>query len=195
MRQISVIFFAIVALAATAFTFKGETYNVDIKKSRIHWIGKKATGQHDGYISFSQAALEFDKGKLTGGSFTVDMNSITCTDITDAETNGKFIGHLKADDFFGVASHPVSTLKITKVEAKGKKYNITADLTIKGKTNPVTFEAEVNEKGGKGTAKATVTVDRTKYDIRYGSKSFFDNLGDKFIYDEFTLELNLEFSK
>jgi polyisoprenoid-binding protein YceI len=68
-------------------------------------------------------------------------------------------------------------------------------LTIKGKTNPVTFEAEVNEKGGKGTAKATVTVDRTKYDIRYGSKSFFDNLGDKFIYDEFTLELNLEFSK
>jgi polyisoprenoid-binding protein YceI len=91
-----------------------------------------------------------------------------------------------------VSNHGTANLKITDVVSKGDgKYEITADLTIKGKTNPVSFVANITEKEGKLETAANIKVDRTKYGIRYGSGSFFDNLGDKAIYDEFTLNVKL----
>jgi polyisoprenoid-binding protein YceI len=125
------------------------------------------------------------------------MTTLANTDLTDASYNAKLVGHLKSDDFFGVEKNPTSTFKITKVEpianakAGEANYTITGDLTIKGKTHPATFPAVVTVNGNNATAKATATVDRAKYDIRYGSKSFFDNLGDKVINDEFTLAINI----
>jgi polyisoprenoid-binding protein YceI len=194
MKNLSFLFIGFLALTVAAFTFKPQTSKIDVQKSKIAWVGKKVTGQHNGTINFSSGTLTFDKGKLVGGNFTVDMNSIHCLDIKDADMYGKFIGHMKSDDFFGTTKFPTATFNITKVEAKGKKYLVSGDLTIKGKSNPAAFEATVNEKNGKGTAKGTLIVDRTKYDIRYGSNSFFDNLGDKAIDNEFSLELNLEFN-
>ena len=119
------------------------------------------------------------------------MNSIANTDLADATWNAKLIGHLRSDDFFGVASFPTSEFVITKVESNGKSHNISGNLTIKGITNPASFTA-TSVKDGKNTIyTGTMTVDRTKYNIRYGSKSFFDDLGDKAIYDEFTLDFSL----
>ena len=106
------------------------------------------------------------------------------------ESKGKLEGHVKADDFFGVDKHATSKLVFTNVSASGKNsYKVTGNLTIKGKTNPVTFDVSVY--GSKATA--AMKVDRSLYDVKYGSGSFFDNLGDKTIYDEFDLVVDLEF--
>ena len=132
-----------------------------------------------------------EDGTLVGGNFTIDMNTLTNTDL-EGENKGKLEGHLKSDDFFGVATYPTAKLDITNVEAQGgNKYEITGDLTIKEKTHEVTFPATVTTQGNQVTADASITIDRSKYDVRYGSGSFFDNLGDKTIYDEFHLQVSL----
>lgn len=120
------------------------------------------------------------------------MKSIVCDDIKDAEYNGKLVGHLKSDDFFSVDKNPVSKFVITKATVKaGNKYTITGNLTIKGKTKAITFPAYVNVVNGKVAAQATFNVDRSDFDVKFGSASFFDGLGDKVIYDDFNVSLNL----
>jgi polyisoprenoid-binding protein YceI len=181
------------AAVVTTASVSGDIYKIDASKTTITWLGKKVTGEHTGAVKVAKGELIVDGGELKGGSVEVDIKSMTCTDITDKEMNGKLIGHLKSDDFFSADKFPTSSLKITSIKAGKTKgqYDITADLTIKGKTNAITFPATVKIKGNELTADATMTIDRTKYDIRYGSKSFFDNLGDKVIYDEFTLTIKL----
>lgn len=172
------------ALTTTAFA---ETQKVDVAKSSVKWVGKKVTGEHHGTIGIKEGSLEVSKGKVTGGKVVIDMNSIVNEDLTDAGYNAKLIGHLKSDDFFSVATFPTSELVITKVEGT----TFSGNLTIKGITNPASFTA-TSAKDGKSTVyKGTLTIDRSKYNVRYGSKSFFDNLGDKVIYDEFTLDFSL----
>lgn len=173
------------------------TLKVDTQKSSLTWNGKKVTGEHSGNVKLQGGTLQVDNGKLTGGEVTIDMASLSNTDLKDAGYNAKLVGHLKSDDFFGVEKYPTATFRITKAEpianakAGESNYTITGDLTVKGKTNPVTFPAQVKVSGNKAEAKAKVTIDRAKYDVKYGSKSFFDNLGDKVINDEFTVDLDL----
>lgn len=180
----------VVAFSATAFTsVENEKKEVDIKNSKVTWKGYKVTGSHEGTVNLKEGALSFDGDKLTGGEFVVDMTSLTSTDL-EGEYQGKLNGHLKSDDFFGVENHPAAKLVFTKVKSTGKNaYDVTADLTIKGKTHPVTFELSVY--GNKATG--ALKVDRTKYDIKYNSGNFFENLGDKVIYDEFDLVVDLNF--
>lgn len=157
--------------------------------SRIAWKAYKVTGSHHGTIDLKSGALVFDNDQLTGGEFEVQMTSLISIDL-EGESKGKLEGHLKSDDFFGVEKHPISTLVFTKVEPSGKNsYDVTGDLTIKGITKPVTFDVSIY--GSKATA--TMKIDRSEYDVRYGSGSFFENLGDKTIYDEFDLVIDLEF--
>ncbi|WP_460925567.1 YceI family protein [Pontibacter brevis] len=183
--------------AEVAAPAKARAYKVDVAKSDIKWHAKKVTGEHKGSISLSSGQLNVQGNKVVGGTFAFDMNSITCADIKDAEYNQKLVGHLKSDDFFGVEKNPTATFKITGVKAiagaaAGKpNTTVTGDLTIKGITKSVSFPATVAVKDGVAHAKADVTVDRSKFDIRYGSKSFFDNLGDKAIYDDFVVSLDL----
>jgi polyisoprenoid-binding protein YceI len=181
-----------IALAFVAFatlSVSAQTKKIDASKSTIEWVGKKVTGQHNGTVNFKDGAVVLKKNKLVGGTFTVDMASINATDLS-GEYQGKLNGHLKADDFFGTAKFPTATLVIKKIGAKaGNVYNATADLTIKGITNPVTFDITLNG----NTATTTFNVDRTKYDIKYGSKSFFESIGDKAISDEFELKVTLKF--
>jgi polyisoprenoid-binding protein YceI len=169
-----------------------KNYRVDIKSSTLEWEAKKVTGQHVGTIALGESTLIIEKKKITGANLIVDMNTLVNTDLTDRGYNQKLIGHLKSDDFFGVAKFPQSTLEVKKVETKSDKlYHFTADLTIKGITAPVEFNAEVNEVSGQFTATGVMTVNRTKYGIKYGSGSFFEGLGDKMIYDDFTLKFKL----
>jgi polyisoprenoid-binding protein YceI len=177
----------VVALGTTIATAQSKKINVE--KSTINWNAKKVTGEHSGTVNFKDGNLVFKSGKVTGGSFTVDMTSLITTDLS-GEWKGKLEGHLKSEDFFGTEKNPTSTLKFTKIAAKANGvYTITADLTIKKITNPVTFDLTV--KGN--TATAVVKVDRTKYNIKYGSKSFFESIGDKAINDDFDLTVNLQF--
>jgi polyisoprenoid-binding protein YceI len=177
-------------LFLTAFVFQSFTTgdNVKVKSSSIEWKGEKVVGSHEGTIALKSAELIYKGKKLKGGNFVIDMTSITCTDLS-GEYKGKLEGHLKSDDFFGVAKHPTSTLNITKVTSKSaNNYSIDATLTIKGITKAINFDATT--KGKK--LSATINVDRTKYVIKYGSGSFFDSLGDNMIYDDFEIQVNLE---
>ncbi len=164
------------------------TKTVNPAKSEFVWVGKKVTGQHDGKVKIKSGSIQMDGNKITGGRFVMDMRSITVEDIKDPESNGKLLGHLKSEDFFGVDKHPEATFVIKEATPLNKNQTtITGDLTIKGKTHTVSFPATVMD----NRAKAEFEVDRTKWDIRYGSGSFFDDLGDKAIYDDFTVKLDL----
>ena len=177
----------LVAFGTTVAT--AQTKKVNAEKSSITWLGKKVTGEHSGTVNLKEGVLIFKKGKVAGGNFTVDMTSLTSTDLS-GEWKQKLDGHLKSEDFFGTEKNPTSTLKFTKIADKGNGfYTITADLTIKGITSPVTFD--LTTKGN--TATAAVKINRTKYGIKYGSGSFFDNLGDKTINDDFDLTVNIQF--
>ncbi|MDQ3048383.1 MAG: YceI family protein [Bacteroidota bacterium] len=185
------------AAAVTAFSFTtGEkhltTYKVDTKSTTASWVGKKVTGEHSGTIAVSSGNIISDHGNITGGAFILDMTSLKCTDLKADEGGDKLVGHLKADDFFGADKHPTAKFELTKATLKsGNDYDVTGKLTIKGITNEVTFPAMIKMDGKTFVTVAKITVDRTKYDIKYGSASFFQGIGDKAISDNFELNVNV----
>ncbi|MGQ1786659.1 MULTISPECIES: YceI family protein [unclassified Saccharicrinis] len=179
--------FAVTALLVASSTF-AQTYQVDASRTSIKWEGKKIGGTHNGDIKLKEGSFTVQGNQITAGTFLIDMSTITNADIESDEYRKKLIGHLKSDDFFGVEKFPTAQLKITgSTTFKNNVAKVTGDLTIKENTHPIEFE--VTKSGNKYTT--TLIVDRAKYDVRYGSKSFFDNLGDKVIYDDFTLDVNL----
>jgi polyisoprenoid-binding protein YceI len=184
----------VLALVVATFTFaftpiEDGVKEVKVETSSVTWKGYKVTGSHMGSIALKEGSLEFKDDKLVGGEFTIDMTSVENTDM-EGEYKTKLEGHLKSDDFFGVQTYPTAKLVFNKVKSTGKNsYEVTGDLTIKGQTNSVTFDMSIY--GNKATA--NLKIDRTKFDVRYGSTSFFDNLQDKAIYDEFDLITDLEF--
>ena len=188
--QITSIFAIVAILSLSAFKggVKPVNYTVDIAKSSITWLGKKVTGSHNGTISLKSGSLNVNGKSVTGGTFVIDMNSIK-----DADGSEKLEGHLKADDFFGAAKFPTSTFVITKVARAGANVIVSGNLTIKGITKPLSFPATVavNADGTVSALAGKILVDRTKYDIRYGSKSFFDSIGDKAIDDNFEIGVKL----
>lgn len=171
-------------------------FKVDGSKSKIAWLAKKVTGSHNGFINISGGTLQVDGSTLTGGSFNVDTRTMTVEDIKDEKGNARLLGHLKSDDFFSVEKHPEASFAITSAKKKsGNTYDITGNLTIKGISQSITFPADVVVNGNQLNAKATIKIDRTKFDIKYRSNSFFENLGDKAIYDDFTLDVELVANK
>jgi polyisoprenoid-binding protein YceI len=188
MKSIKLIFASLLIL----FSFQkgiAQTSKIDISKSIINWTGKKITGQHEGTVNFKEGYLIFKDKKVTGGNFTVDMKSLSNTDQTGS-SKSKLEGHLRSEDFFSVDNFTTSNLAFKSIANKGNNtYLINADLTIKGITNSIQFDLTIN--GNKATG--ALKVNRTKYDIKYGSGSYFDDLGDKTIYDDFELNVVLFF--
>lgn len=180
----------IVAFITFSFTTPKEVKKeIKIENSKVVWKGYKVTGSHEGTITLKSGSLTFTDGKLTDGEFTINMTTITNTDL-EGKYKGKLEAHLKSDDFFSVEKNPTATLIFKKVNSTGKNsYEVTGDLTIKGITKTVSFDLSVY--GNK--ANVSLKIDRTKFDVRYGSTSFFDNLKDKAIYDEFDLIADLQF--
>jgi polyisoprenoid-binding protein YceI len=161
---------------------------VPITESTIIWKGKKVIGSsHNGTIDLKQGYFEFKDDVLVGGHFEIDMTSISNDDL-EGEYKAKLEGHLKSDDFFGVEQFPTASFKISEVKKSDDSFNITGDMTIKGITNVVSFDLIM--KGN--TSTAIIEIDRSKFDVRYGSGSFFDNLGDKTISDSIELNITLK---
>jgi polyisoprenoid-binding protein YceI len=178
--------------AKTVTARKTTVFVVNNNESKLSWTAKKVTGQHQGTINIADGRLEVENNVLKSGSFSLDTRSIVITDVKNEGSNAKLLKHLKSEDFFSVEKFPAATFVTTGISAKGNdNYEVTGNLTIKGISNPITFPATVTVAGNKLTAKAAITVDRTKYDIRYGSKSFFEGIGDKAIYDNFDLDVVL----
>lgn len=187
MKLFKLFFVAFISLTLFAFTTQ-ITKEVNTESSVVKWTGYKVTGQHEGTIMIKKGSLTFKNNVLVGGKFVIDMSTINTTDL-EGDYKKKLDGHLKDDDFFGVEKHKTASLVFTSLKQNGTNYIVNADLTIKGITNKVKFKMQVLE----NSAIADLKIDRTKYDIKYGSASFFDDLKDRAIYDEFDLNVNLSF--
>lgn len=179
-------------------TNKGsQVLKLDTTLSTVNWLGKKVTGEHDGTIKISKGEINIDKGNVVGGSFEIDMNTIVNRDLDDAEWNAKLIKHLKSEDFFSVEKFPTSKFEITKVEplndpAKSNFNNtISGNLTIKGISKGISFPASIKIVDGVLNSFADFDIDRTEWDIKYGSGKFFENLGDKMINDKFNIKFKI----
>ena len=185
------------AAEAVEETLNSESYTVNTEASTINWKGFKPTGSHNGTIAIESGVLNVTNGKVVGGTFIIDMNSITVLDIPAEEKgNTKLTGHLKSPDFFDVEKHPSAGFTITGLENVEGKMMLSGNLSLKEVKNNVTFPVTVtNENGAITLSSETFTIDRSKWNIQYGSKSFFDNLGDKFINDDMELKVMVKASK
>ncbi|MFT7442511.1 MAG: polyisoprenoid-binding protein YceI [Maribacter sp.] len=162
-----------------------EKYNVDVATSVLNWKGTKPLGSHDGVVSLKSGSLVIEKNELVEGEFIINMSSIANVDMKGTDGAGKIEGHLKSEDFFDVAKYPTSKFVITNVEEnEDGKLAVTGNLKIKDVTKSITIPAVISTKAGVTTFKSdTFNINRTDFNVRYGSKSFFDNLKDKFIDD------------
>jgi polyisoprenoid-binding protein YceI len=161
---------------------------VNTEKSSVIWMGKKIGSKHEGLIQLKNGYVELQDDKLVAARVVMDMTSITNADLENENYNQKLVGHLKSDDFFGVEAHPTASFELTQSsEFVNGKAKLTGDITIKGKTEPISFDL-VREGDELLTS---IAIDRSKFDVRYGSESFFDNLGDKAIDNKFTLDIRL----
>lgn len=159
----------------------------NIEKSKLSWLGEKVTGQHSGFISLKEGWLNWKDNQIVSGEFLIDMASLK-----DDEGSERLEGHLKSEDFFSVVKFPVTRFEITGSSSFERgSGTVKGNLTIKGVTNPVEFKATVQNTDEGTRFYANIVVDRSKFNLRYGSGSYFDNLGDKTIYDEFKLKVNL----
>tara|TARA_R110000868_G_scaffold161466_2_gene391884 strand:+ start:8964 stop:9539 length:576 start_codon:yes stop_codon:yes gene_type:complete len=182
--------FALLALSFNAF---GASYNFASDQSKLEWEGKKVSGAHQGTVALKSGSVELEKGTLKGGEVVVNLENMTVTDL-QGEWADKLVGHLKSDDFFSVKDHPNVTFKIKSVKKlKGDQFSVTGPLTIKGKEAVQTFNVTVKESAKQVSVVGEINIDRTTYNIKYGSGKFFDpkTLGDKMISDQFTIKLNL----
>ncbi len=190
MKKMIVIMLAMGVLSS----LQAQTYKADVSDTQIKWLGKKVTGEHTGFINLKEGQLIVENGTITGGNFIVDMSSITNIDIESAEYNAKLVGHLKSDDFFGVEKYPNATFTIKSVKAvkeDNASHHLTGNITIKETTKEITIPAMITMEGDVITAKSSFDIDRSDFDVRYGSGSFFSDLGDNLIYDDFNLSINL----
>lgn len=185
--KVSNLVLALIFMVSSQVMF-AQKVEVNTNKSSIEWLGKKIGGQHEGMIQVKSGSFELKEDKIVAGNFVVDMTTITNTDLESETYNQKLVGHLKSDDFFGVEKYPTANFVLTKSSAFSMgKATVSGDLTIKGKTERTSFD--VTREGNVYSGK--IVIDRSKYDVKYGSNSFFDNLGDKAIDDIFTLDVKL----
>jgi polyisoprenoid-binding protein YceI len=190
-KQFSILSSIMAFLVLVAFTPISESdgyYTIDSTSSSVVWTGQKVTGSsHTGTVTIKEGGLQVSNGQISGGKFTIDMTTITTTDLSGGMAK-KLDGHLNSEDFFATEKHKTANLSIKSVD--GDK--VTADLTIKGITNEVTFPATVTITDGALSATAIIEVDRTKYEVRYGSDNFFDNLGNKAIDNTIKFSVTLK---
>jgi len=162
-------------------------YAVNAAESKIEWKGFKPTGTHNGAVNIELGTIAVSGDNIQSGTFVIDMNSIT-----EAENNAKLIGHLKSADFFEVEKFPSAAFEITGMEGN----MLSGNLTLKGTKNNISFPVTVTNEGDMMTLSSeTFTIDRSKWNVKYGSKSFFDDLGDKFINDDMELKISVKASK
>ena len=193
MKKAGILIAVIVFIAMSFSTISNKEYTTNSSESKVEWKGYKTTGAHNGEISILNGVLIVDNDRLVGGDFTMDMKSINVLD-TD---NKKLLRHLKSGDFFDVEKFPTATFKITESVINDGKTMVNGFLTIKGITEEIKFPATItkNDKDQIILESETFKVDRAKFNITYKSKTFFANLKDKFIHDEFDIKVRVVSAK
>ncbi len=196
MKKILVLL-CVIGLAFASFkTIEAVTYKAVVAESEITWAGSRPGKTHNGTLSISDGNFVFENGKLTTGNFTLNMKTIKVLDIKSGKNNTKLVTHFNSADFFDVTNHPTAKFQITGSESKDNKTLVQGKLTLKGITKEVSFLADVTDNGSSATIKSSeFKIDRTKWDIKFRSGSFFDGLKNKLIYDDITLTVNVKGKK
>ncbi len=183
------------ALSSIGFCSTKEV-TLNKESGKITWKGKKFAGEHFGNVQIDKGNLNFQNGELRGGVIEVNMDSLNCLDIEDKEYNAKLVNHLKSEDFFATQKFPASRFEITSVlPSKGSKYDVKGNLTIKGITKPATLKVNRSEEKESFKYYGDLIFDRTHYDIKFKSKKFFESIGDKVIYDDVSLNIEIYVDK
>jgi polyisoprenoid-binding protein YceI len=190
----------LLAFCSLSSTTLAESQKVEISpaESAISWVGRKITGSHAGKVPIKNGEVVLEGGAIKSGTFGIDLSGVQVTDISDQKQNAKLVGHLKSPDFFAAEMFPTaqftidSAVPMPKPLPSGENTTIKGTLAIKGITKPVEFPAKVAIKDGVAEATGKAKLDRTQWDIRYGSGKFFQGLGDKLIYDEFEVDFALK---
>ncbi|MFD2917659.1 YceI family protein [Psychroserpens luteus] len=191
------------AEAAAVSESTSQKYVANIGESTITWKGYKPTGTHNGTINIESGIFKTDDGKLQSGTFLIDMTSITVVDLEAGDGKENLESHLKGTvegkegDFFDVTKFPSAAFEITGTEALAAgKTRLSGNLSIKGQKHNISFPVTISNEGDMMTIESEAfTIDRTKWGINYGSKSVFDNLGDKFINDDMELKIVVKAKK
>lgn len=195
-------------IALMSFDIKSDTpngpaFSLSNSASTVNWKGTKPGGEHYGIIEVVNGAIETDGNLVTGGSFTIDMNSIVCKDLTNETYNQKLVGHLKSADFFHTEEFPEAYFTITKVQKQMSAMNgfsanhlVTGDLVIRGEKKEISFPANITMDAGMVYAKTgEIKLDRTEWNVNHQSKKIFSNLKDSYINDEMIVSLDLSFDR
>lgn len=168
----------------------GQEMRMRPEESMVRWKASKVTGAHDGRVSIKHGVVVWNNGILAQADVTIDMTTIVCDDIQNPSSNTRLVNHLKSADFFHVENHGEASFRtrsVEKVSGAADKFRITGDLVIKGISMPNTFEVTAEKTGDSLRVEGTMVFDRSKYDVRYGSGSFFSDLGDRTIHDAVTM--------
>ena len=180
-------FFGVLLLAVT-FSAYAQKSDIDLNQSVVKWTGNKIGGSHNGEIKIKSGFFEFKGDDITNGIVEMDMNSITNSDLKNEASNQRLVGHLKSDDFFGVEKYPTATFQlVTASKFTSGKATVSGSLTIKGQSENISFDVVKKD----NTYTTQIKVDRSKFNVRYGSNSFFDNLGNRAIDDIFILDIRI----
>lgn len=196
--SLSVLMSSTLAFSVTAVAEGGKKVEISAGESSITWIGRKVTGSHSGTVPLKSGEVLVEGDSIKSGKFGIDLAGVTVTDIKDEKNNAKLVGHLKSPDFFAADLFPMveftidSATPMAKPLASGENTTIKGTLAIKGISKPVEFPAQVGVKDGIAQARGKAKLDRTQWDIRYGSGKFFQGLGDKLIYDEFEVDFDIK---
>lgn len=176
-------------------------YTIDPANSTVEWKGSKPTGEHFGTVNLKHGKILVKDGNIALGKFTLDMTSIVNNDLTDAEWNKKLVDHLNSTDFFNTSQFPEATFELTETKPYDgtilegtlqPTHYVTGNLNIKGISKSITFPINVMIEENKLKATSTqFIIDRTEWDIQYQSRKFFDDLKDKFIYDEIGIKISV----
>ncbi|WP_029904179.1 YceI family protein [Prevotella sp. 10(H)] len=183
--------------AQQAASGTGVELTVDPSASSIHWTGSKVGGSHYGTLALKSGSIAVNGEEVVSGSFIIDMNSIKDEDLTDAKMNEMLVNHLKSEDFFDVAKYPESAFTLTKIEAASSpndsaNYMISGNLKMKDAEKNITFGAKVTQDNNVYKA-VTVpfTIDRTQWNVKYGSKTLFSNLKENIVNDNIELQITI----
>lgn len=184
---------------------EGITYTVNEENSSVKWLGTKPGGEHHGFVPVTEGKLIMEGDMIKGGNFSMDVSSLTVEDIEDPEMNDKLTNHLKSPDFFNTDTFPTIKFEITDAqklngatteEGMQLTHKISGNLIIKDISKNISFRAQVNDLDNQIEAQTPqFLIDRTKWDVNYGSRKVFDDLKDNFIHDDIGLTIKLQASK
>lgn len=183
----------VLLLLAGGLNAQSRSVVIDTENSVIQWTGSSVTSRHTGFVMLLEGQIEVDGEKIRAGRFVMDMRSIETWGVAVGEAKLRLERHLKSADFFDVENHPIAIFQLssatpTRQALPGETvYQIAGDLTIKGITHAINFEAIIDLSNEKAQAKGEFRIDRTRYGLQYRSDKFFEDLGDKLIYDDFLI--------